>query len=98
DELRALAATALNSDPSAAPVLGRSAGDRGGERTREISLRRKDGAVGIFQGTSRGVRDTTGEIIRYQGTLVDITERRKMEGTLRRQEELQRYLLESFLA
>ncbi len=96
DELRALAATALNSDPSAAPVLGRSAGDRGGERTREISLRRKDGAVGIFQDTSRAVRDTTGEIIRYQGTLVDITERRKMEGTLRRQEEFQRYLLESF--
>src|SRR5205814_3328979 len=32
DELMALTATALNSDPSAAPVLGRSAGDRGGAR------------------------------------------------------------------
>jgi len=96
DELLALTATALNSDPNEAPVLGRSAGDRGGERAREISLRRKDGTVGIFQDTSRAVRDTTGEIIRYQGTLVDITERRKMERTLRRQEEFQRYLLESF--
>jgi len=96
DELMVLPATALNSDPSDAPVLGRSAGDRGGERTREISLRRKDGSVGIFQDTSRAVRDTAGKIIRYQGTLVDITERRKMEGTLRRQEEFQRYLLESF--
>src|SRR5438876_1144788 len=45
---------------------------------------------------TRAVRDTAGKIIRYQGTLVDITERRKMEGTLRRQEEFQRYLLESF--
>ena len=96
DELMALTATALNSDPGESPVLGRSAGDRGGERTREISLRRKDGSVGIFQDTSRAIRDPTGEIIRYQGTLVDITERRKMEGTLRRQEEFQRYLLESF--
>ena len=96
DELLALTATALNSDPNEAPVLGRSAGDRGGERAREISLRRKDGSVGIFQDTSRAVRDTAGKIIRYQGTLVDITERRKMERTLRRQEEFQRYLLESF--
>jgi len=96
DELLALTATALNSDPNEAPVLGRSAGDRGGERAREISLRRKDGTVGIFQDTSRAVRDTAGKIIRYQGTLVDITERRKMERTLRRQEEFQRYLLESF--
>jgi len=96
DELMALTATALNSDPGESPVLGRSAGDRGGERTREISLRRKDGSVAIFQDTSRAIRDPTGEIIRYQGTLVDITERRKMEGTLRRQEEFQRYLLESF--
>jgi len=96
DELLALTATALNSDPNEAPVLGRSAGDRGGERAREISLRRKDGTVGIFQDTSRAVRDAAGKIIRYQGTLVDITERRKMERTLRRQEEFQRYLLESF--
>src|SRR2546428_7222921 len=96
DELMALTATALNSDPGESPVLGRSARDRGGERTREISLRRKDGSVGMFQDTSRAIRDPTGEIIRYQGTLVDITERRKMEGTLRRQEEFQRYLLESF--
>src|SRR5437868_77352 len=96
DELMALTATALNSDPGESPVLGRSAGDRGGERTREISLRRKDGSVAIFQDTSRAIRDPTGEIIRYQGPLVDITERRKMEGTLRRQEEFQRYLLESF--
>src|SRR2546430_10441715 len=96
DELLALTATALNSDPGESPVLGRSAGDRGGERTREISLRRKDGSVGIFQDTSRAIRDPTGEIIRYQGTLVDITERRKMERTLRRQEEFQRHLFESF--
>jgi two-component system, NtrC family, sensor kinase len=34
--------------------------------------------------------------VRYQGTLVDVTERREMEKALRRQEEFQRDLLESF--
>ena len=49
-----------------------------------------------FLDTSRAVWDGAGKIIRYQGTLVDVTERRKMEKALRRQEEFQRYLLESF--
>ena len=77
-------------------VLGRSADDQGGVRTREIMLRRKNGTVAAFQDTSRAVWDTAGRIIRYQGTLVDITERREMEKALRQQEEFQRYLLESF--
>jgi PAS domain S-box-containing protein len=42
------------------------------------------------------VWDGSGKIIRYQGTLVDVTGRREMEEALRRQEEFQRYLLESF--
>ena len=50
----------------------------------------------MFLDTSRAVWDGAGKIIRYQGTLVDVTERRKMEKALRRQEEFQRYLLESF--
>jgi two-component system, NtrC family, sensor kinase len=65
-------------------------------RTREITLRRKDGRLGTFLDTSRAVWDTSGKIVRYQGTLVDVTERREMEKSLRRQEEFQRYLLESF--
>ena len=50
----------------------------------------------MFLDTSRAVWDDAGKIIRYQGTLVDVTERRKMEKALRQQEEFQRYLLESF--
>ena len=96
DELLRLDPSALNIDPSQGPVLGRTADDRGGERSRELTLRRKGGAAGIFLDTSRAVRDGAGQIIRYQGTLVDVTERRNMEKALRRQEEFQRYLLESF--
>jgi len=96
EDLLVLDPKALNSDPTQAPVLGRSADDQGGIRAREITLRRKDGTLATFLDTSRAVWDTAGKIVRYQGTLVDVTERRAMEKALRRQEEFQRYLLESF--
>jgi PAS domain S-box-containing protein len=96
DELLKLQPRALNADPNGSPVLGRSADDQGDVRTREIMLRRKDGSLGTFLDTSRAVWDASGKIARYQGTLVDVTERRKMERALRGQEEFQRYLLESF--
>jgi PAS domain S-box-containing protein len=96
EELVSLDPRALNSDANQAPVLGRTSDDQGGVRTREIVLRRKHGELGVFLDTSRAVWDAGGKIVRYQGTLVDVTERREMEKALRRQEEFQRYLLESF--
>ena len=96
DELLALDPKALNWDPNQSPVLGRTADDQGGVRAREITLRRKDGTLATFLDTSRAVWDPAGKIVRYQGTLVDMTERREMEKALRSQEEFQRYLLESF--
>jgi PAS domain S-box-containing protein len=94
-ELLVMESTALSFEPGQ-PVLGRGVDDRGGVRTREIKLRRKDGSAAICLDTSRAVWDTSGNIIRYQGTLVDITDRRRMERQLARQEEFRRRLLESF--
>ena len=94
-ELLAVEPAALNFDPGQ-PVLGRAVDDRGGVRTREIRLRRKDSKPAVFLDSSRAVWDTSGNVIRYQGTLVDITEKRDMEWQLAQQEEFRRRLLESF--
>jgi PAS domain S-box-containing protein len=96
EELLSLDPRALQPDPKQNAVLGRSADDQGGVRAREITLRRKTGKLGTFLDTSRAVWDPSGKIVRYQGTLVDVTDRREMEKALRRQEEFQRNLLESF--
>jgi len=94
-ELLAVEPAALNFD-AGPPILGRAVDDRGGVRTREIKLRRKDGKPAVFLDSSRAVWDTSGNIIRYQGTLVDITENRKMQRQLADQEEFRSRLLESF--
>lgn len=95
DELLAVDPGALSPD-STEPVLGRMVSDRGGLRTREVKLRRKDGTAATFLDSSRAVWDTAGNIIRHQGTLVDVTEKRAMERQLLQQEEFRRRLLESF--
>jgi len=94
-DLLAVEAAALTFDVGS-PVLGRAVDDRGGVRTREIKLRRKDGQPAVFLDSSRAVWDSSGKIIRYQGTLVDITEKRQMERQLAQQEEFRSRLLESF--
>jgi two-component system, NtrC family, sensor kinase len=96
EELLALDPTQLNFDITAPPALGRAPDARGGVRTREITLRKKDGSPAEFLESSRAVWDSSGKLIRYQGTLVDITERRKLERQLLQQEEFRRRLLESF--
>jgi PAS domain S-box-containing protein len=77
------------------PVLGRGGSQSGRTRTQEIHLRRKDGGDAVCVDTSSGVIEA-GKVVRYQGTLVDVTEKRALEGQLRRQEDFRRHLLESF--
>ena len=85
----------LSADAGLDPVLGRGGSQSGRTRTREVRLRRKDGGVAVCVDTSTGVIEA-GRIVRYQGTLVDVTEKRALERQLRRQEEFRRHLLESF--
>jgi PAS domain S-box-containing protein len=96
EELLALAPDQLNYQSDSSAALGQAAGESGASRVREIVLRRKDGTRAICLDSSRAVRNAGGEIVRYQGTLVDITEKRRMERQLQQQEEFRQRLLESF--
>ncbi len=95
EELLGLPPAGLNVEADQEPVLGRAGSLSGSTRTREIQVKRKDGSVAVCVDTSTGVMDA-GQIVRYQGTLVDVTEKRTMERQLRRQEEFRRHLLEGF--
>jgi PAS domain S-box-containing protein len=96
EELLAIAPDQLTYERASSAALGQGSGESGPQRIREIVLRRKDGTAAICLDSSRAVRDAGGEIVRYQGTLVDITEKRHMERQLQQQEEFRRRLLESF--
>ena len=63
---------------------------------REIALTRKDGSTVVCLNTAGAVRDAGGHVVRYHGSLVDITERREMERRLHQQQEFARRLVDSF--
>jgi len=65
-------------------------------QAREITLRRKDGQTITCLNTTSVVRDTGGSIVRYQGAVADITERRAIEKRLYQQQEFARRLVDSF--
>jgi PAS domain S-box-containing protein len=63
---------------------------------RELTLLRKDGSPIICLNTATAVRDTSGRVIRYQGSLMDITARREMERQLHKEQEFARRLVDNF--
>jgi PAS domain S-box-containing protein len=63
---------------------------------REITLIRKDGTSIVCLNTAAAVRDNSGRVVRYQGALMDITERREMERRLHQQQEFASRLVDSF--
>jgi len=67
-----------------------------GPQGREITLLRKDGSSIFCLNTTSAVRDTSGRVIRYQGSLMDITARRQMERQLHKEQEFARRLIDSF--
>ena len=56
----------------------------------EIQAHRKDGGVVWVSVSARAVRDTKGEIVGYEGTVEDITERKQAERALREIREAER--------
>jgi PAS domain S-box-containing protein len=63
---------------------------------REINLLRKDGTPIVGLNTATAVRDTSGRVIRFQGSVLDVTARRQMERQLHKEQEFARRLVDSF--
>jgi len=61
----------------------------------ESEIVRQDGSRAWISESARTVRDATGQIIGYEGTLVDVTERRLAEEALRRERSLLRSLIDA---
>src|SRR6201987_3391232 len=83
-------------DPDQRAILAREVNRQPEPRGHEITLRRKDGESIVCLNTATAVRDTGGRVVRYQGALADITERRAIEKRLHQQQEFARRLVDSF--
>jgi PAS domain S-box-containing protein len=68
----------------------------GSVQDREVAFRRKDGTEITCLASGFAIRDTFGRVVRVQGTLVDITERREIENRLRQEQDFIRRLIASF--
>lgn len=68
----------------------------GSIRDLELGLRRKDGSIIRVLNSSVAIRNSAGEFVRFQGSLVDVTERNEMERRLREEQEFVRRLVACF--
>jgi PAS domain S-box-containing protein len=96
EELLAKKVTEVFVDPEQRSILAREVSRQPSPQGKEITLCRKDGQPIICLNTASAVRDTGGKIVRYQGALADITERRAIEKRLYQQQEFARRLVDSF--
>ncbi|MGA8220845.1 MAG: PAS domain S-box protein [Candidatus Acidiferrales bacterium] len=95
-ELQALNFRDIYADPSQRDALVHELELKGSVQDREITLRRKDGKTIDCLNSGFVIRDTFGRIVRLQGTLVDITERREIENRLHKEQEFVRRLIAGF--
>ncbi len=96
DELLSKQVSDIFADPAERKSLEEEVGRQNAPQGREITLLRKDGSPIVCLNTATAVRDTSGRVLRYQGSVMDITARRQMERQLHKEQEFARRLVDSF--
>lgn len=81
-------ATQLYVDPEERQPLVDMLRREGEMYDRETRVRRKDGTIIWVSENARAIKNEHGEIIRLEGSMVDVTERKQTEEELRRNREL----------
>ena len=95
EELYQVPAAALYWYPSDRETFVRRVESEGELRNEEYILRRKDGSMLVVMDSSRVVRDKQGRVTGYEGTLTDITERKKAETAVFQAKERAQVTLQS---
>src|ERR1700693_760475 len=83
-------------DPEQRDSLVREVLEKGAVEDGAIILRRQDGRAIHCLISCAATRDTSGHVLRIQGTIVDVSERRQMEVHLHEEQEFVRSLVASF--
>ncbi len=83
EELKRHGAANFYMDPAQRQINARVLAETGRLVNAELQLRRRDGSILHVLENARAVRDDAGAVVCYQGTLTDITERKKTEEELR---------------
>jgi PAS domain S-box-containing protein len=74
----------LYANPAEYERLKKLLHDHGSVNDFEFDIRRKDGEIRTVSESSTAVRDSAGNVIAYQGFLLDVSERRRAEHQIRR--------------
>jgi len=82
-------------NPEDRDILAQRLEKKGELRNIELVLKRKDGDHVIVLENAHAVRDRQGKVLYYEGTLTEITERKKMEEALKGSEEKFRSIVEN---
>jgi len=95
EELLSIPTPTLYANPAArAQIIARL--ERDGEiRNLEFELRRLDGSVITVMENARAVRDAAGELVGYEGTISDITERKQAELAVLQEKDKAQVTLQS---
>ena len=95
EELYQVPAAGLYRYPNDRDTFMRRIESYGEVRSEEYVLRRKDGSMLVVMDSSQVVRDKQGRIIGYEGTITDITERKKAETAMFQAKERAQVTLQS---
>jgi diguanylate cyclase (GGDEF)-like protein/PAS domain S-box-containing protein len=95
EELCQVPAGALYWYPSDRETFARRVEAEGALRNEEYVMRRKDGSMLVVVDNCRVVRDRQGRVTGYEGTLTDITERKKAETAVFQAKERAQVTLQS---
>ena len=95
EELAGVPVEALYWYPNDRETFVRRVESEGELRNEEYVLRRKDGSMLVVMDSSRVVRDSAGRITGYEGTVTDITERKKAETAVFQAKERAQVTLQS---